>query len=393
LLQVVQALLAIAINIVLAAPASSQTRQVVAPPGSLIPGIPFSPAVRAGDLLYVAGTMATDASGKVAPSDIAAQTRTTLENIGAILKAGSMDFKDVLSVTVYLTDSRNFERMSQVYREFFKNNPPVLGVVEANLVLENGLIEISAIAAPSSIQRQFAKPAGWMDNPLYSRGVRVGAHVFLAGLVPEDPKTGKVVDGDTGAQTTQILNNAKALVEALGSEMSDLTVARAWLVDTREAPKMNAVYKTYFNDTPPTRATVQAQLMSPQQKINIMFWGQKGPKQRFGNVGGAPLSPAIKVGDTLYIAGLTGTGGADAKGDVKAQAKAALTQIQNYLKQADMDFSNTVNAQVWLAYLPHFDAMNQVYKEFIPTDPPARATVGTGLSFDGLVEMSMIATK
>src|SRR5262245_38907962 len=84
-------------GLMLCTSAFAQTKQVVAPPGSLIPGIPFSPAVRAGDLLYVAGTMATDASGKVALSSIEMQTRKTLENIGAILKAGGMDYQDVLS--------------------------------------------------------------------------------------------------------------------------------------------------------------------------------------------------------------------------------------------------------------------------------------------------------
>src|SRR5688572_16098964 len=89
--------------------AYSQNKQIIAPPGSLIAGIPFSPGVRAGDLLHVAGTMGTDASGKIVSGGIEAQTKKTLENIGAILKAGGMDFKDVVSVNVYLTDARDFE--------------------------------------------------------------------------------------------------------------------------------------------------------------------------------------------------------------------------------------------------------------------------------------------
>src|SRR4029078_7932540 len=78
----------------LGASLSAQGRQIIAPQGSIVPGLPFSPAVRSGDLLYVAGTMATDAGGKIVTGGIGAQTRKTLENIGAILKAGGMDFKD-----------------------------------------------------------------------------------------------------------------------------------------------------------------------------------------------------------------------------------------------------------------------------------------------------------
>jgi enamine deaminase RidA (YjgF/YER057c/UK114 family) len=387
----IRPVLSACVALLLCATVFGQSKQIVAPPGSLIPGIPFSPAVRSGDLLYVAGTMATDAAGKIVPGNIEAQTRRTLDNIGAILKAGNLDFKDVVQVMVYLTDSRDFDRMSRVYREFFKSNPPVLAVIETPLVLQDGLIEISAIAASASVQRQFARPAGWQDNPLYSRGIRVGDHVFLAGLVPEDPRTGRVVEGDTGAQTMQILTNAKALMESMGSAMSDLTVARSWLADTRDAAKVNPVWSTFFKETPPTRATVRAQLMSPDYRVGMMFWGQRGERQRLGNPNGA-FSAAIRVGNTLYTAGLV-QGGADAKGDIKAQTRSILTQIQGFLKEAGMDFSNVVNAQVWVAYAPHFEGMNEVYKEFIPSDPPARATVVAGMSFDGLVEIAMIAAK
>src|SRR5207253_637427 len=145
-----------------------------------------------------------------------------------------------------------------------------------------------AVAAAPALRRQIIRPAGWSDNPLYSRAISAGDFIFLAGLVPEDPKTGRPVEGDTKVQTKQILDNAKALVEAAGFTMSDLTVARAWLGDGRDAAAMNEVYKTYFGDAPPTRATVRVHLMAPQYGVGIMFSGVRGNKQRLGNVGGAP---------------------------------------------------------------------------------------------------------
>ena len=389
----VRAAFAIAVSVTVCATACPhRPRQVVAPAWLADSRHSVQPRRACRRPAVRGSTVATDPSGKIVPGNIEVQTRRTLENIGAILKAGNLDFKDVVSVTVYLTDSRDFDRMSRVYREFFKNNPPVLAVVGTPMVLQDALVEISAIAASASITRQFARPAGWKDNPLYSRGIRVGDHVFLAGMIPEDPKTGRVVEGDTGAQTMQVLTNAKVLLESMGSTMSDLTVARSWLMDTRDAPKVNAAWSMFFKDVPPTRATFRAQLMSPDYRVQMMFWGQRGERQRLGNPGGA-FSAAIKVGNTLYIAGLTGTGAPEARGDVKAQTRGALTQVQDYLKQAGMDISDTVFAQVWLAYVPHFDAMNEVYREVLKSDPPARATVGAGMSFDGLVEISMIATK
>src|SRR5436190_23965485 len=79
-----------------------QSKQIIAPPGTQVAGVPFSPGVRAGDLLHVAGLMGTDADGKVVSGGIEAQTKKALENIGTVLKAGGMDFKDVVSVNVYL---------------------------------------------------------------------------------------------------------------------------------------------------------------------------------------------------------------------------------------------------------------------------------------------------
>jgi 2-iminobutanoate/2-iminopropanoate deaminase len=381
------------IGLLLSANVPAQTKQIVAPPGTLIPGIPFSPGVRSGPLLHVAGTVATDASGKIVPGDIEAQTRKTLENVGAILKAGGLDFQDVVAVNIYLTDVRHMDGMTRVYREVFKNNPPVLGVIEASLPLEGSLVEMTAIAADRGLRRQIVRPAGWSTNPLYSRAIAVGDFIFLAGLVAEDPKTGRPIAGDMRAQTKQVLDNAKALVEAAGFTMNDLTVARAWVADARDLRVMNEVYGPYFGDIRPTRASVRAKLALPEYKIGLMFSGVKGEKRSYAEVKpGAPppnLAPAIEVGNTLFVAGLVQAG----QGDIKAQTQGILTQIEGHLKRAGMDFTNVVSATVWLEDVRYFAGMNEVYNQFFKTDLPARATIATGMSCECLVEIAVMATK
>src|SRR5262249_55758211 len=88
------------------------------------PAIPVSPAVKAGNLIYVSGALATDASGKLVPGDVKAQTRKTIENIAATLKAGGSSLENVASVNVYLKSPSDFQAMNQVYRTFFPNDPP-----------------------------------------------------------------------------------------------------------------------------------------------------------------------------------------------------------------------------------------------------------------------------
>ena len=375
--------------------AYSQTKKIIAPPGSLIAGIPFSPGVRAGDLLHVAGTMGTDASGKIVSGGIEAQTKKTLENIGAILKAGGMDFKDVVSVNVYLADARDFEAMNKIYRPVFANNPPVRATVQQDLMLRDGLIEISAIAARPDLPRRYINPQGWSSNPLpYSKGIAVGDYIFLAGLVSQNPQSGAAVSGAIDVQTKQIMENIKTLTETAGFKMSDLVWSRVWLTDPRDFQAMNTVYRPYFGDIPPTRATTRAGLTTTAYNVEIMMWGVKGEKQRLGTPNPtSPLSQAIKVGNHVFVSGLTG-GGQQLRGDIKGQASMILTNLQNLLKAGGADFADVVEAQVWVTDTRHFAAMNEAYTAVIKGDLPARATVGSQLmAADNLVEIAMIATK
>ncbi len=372
-----------------------QSKKIVAPPGTVVAGIPFSPGVRAGDLLHVAGLMGTDAAGNIVAGGIDAQAKKALENVGAVLKAEGMDYKDVVLVNVYLADARDFDAMNKVYREVFANNPPVRATTQADLMLRDGVIEISAIAARPNLPRKYLNPQGWSTNPLpYSKGIAVGDYIFIAGLVSQNPQSGAAVEGDAKVQTKQILDNMKTLVESGGFKMSDLVWSRVWLTDPRDFQMMNDVYRTYFPETPPTRATTRAGLTTPVYKVEIMTWGMKGEKQRLGTAAGTtPLSQAIKVGNYIFVSGLTG-GGAQVRGDIKGQASMILTSIQTLLKSGGVDFPNVVEAQVWITDSRNFAAMNEAYTSVIKDQFPARVTVGAQLmSADNLVEMAMIAVK
>lgn len=373
--------------------AVAQTKQIIAPPGSQISGIPFSPGVKTGDLFHIAGTMGTDSSSKVVAGGIEAQTRKTLENIGTILKAGGMNYKDVVSTNVYLADMRDFDGMNKVYQEVFKTNPPVRATTQADLMLRGGVIEISAIAARPDLQRRYINPQGWSANPLpYSRAIAVGDHLFLAGLVSQTPQTGAVLNGDVKVQTKQILENARTLTEAAGFKMSDMVWGRVWLTDPREFQDMNEIYRTYFGEIPPTRATTRAALASPAYKVEIMLWGIKGQKQRLGDAN-PNLSQAIKVGNYVFLAGLT-AGGPASRGDILGQTSTVLANIQSLLKSGGVDVPNVITGQVWLSDARNFSAMNEAYVRVFKTDPPARATVGSQLmAADNLIEIAVTAVK
>jgi aminoacrylate peracid reductase len=108
----------------------------------------FSPAVRAGDLLFISGTTAGDETGAiVGPGDIVAQTRYIYEKIGRILKAAGAGFEHVVETTEYVTTTEGYSRTAAVRRELFTPPyPAATGVIVAGLLREGALIEISAIA-------------------------------------------------------------------------------------------------------------------------------------------------------------------------------------------------------------------------------------------------------
>ncbi|MEI8191267.1 MAG: Rid family detoxifying hydrolase [candidate division NC10 bacterium] len=100
---------------------------------------------------------------------------------------------------------------------------------------------------------EVAKPGG-----PYSQAVRVGALIFLSGQAGTD-KTGTLKSG-IEAQTSQALDNVRAILAACGTTLADVAQVVAYLADLRDYQKMNAVYSRYFLEDPPARATIQAVL-------------------------------------------------------------------------------------------------------------------------------------
>ena len=105
----------------------------------------YSPAVRAGDLLFVSGQVPRDPrTGENTGGDVVAQSRRTLDNLRLVVEAAGGTLDDVVSVVVYLADENDWEAFNGVYRETFSAPYPARTVVGAGL--RGVLVEISAVA-------------------------------------------------------------------------------------------------------------------------------------------------------------------------------------------------------------------------------------------------------
>jgi 2-iminobutanoate/2-iminopropanoate deaminase len=101
--------------------------------------------VRAGDFIYVSGQVPKDENGNMCVGNIEEETRWTLESIRRILKLDGADLSDVVKVTVYLEDARNFGRYNKVFADFFPDGRVSRTTVEARAVIECK-IEMDAVA-------------------------------------------------------------------------------------------------------------------------------------------------------------------------------------------------------------------------------------------------------
>jgi enamine deaminase RidA (YjgF/YER057c/UK114 family) len=96
-------------------------RKDVYPIGKKNPNLPFHPAVRAGDFIFVSGQVAKDADGNMISGTIEDETRGTIEAIRRILAEEGATLSDVVRVTTYLEDARDFGRYNRVFGEHFKD--------------------------------------------------------------------------------------------------------------------------------------------------------------------------------------------------------------------------------------------------------------------------------
>ena len=108
---------------------------------------PYSQAVRAGDLLFIAGQIPLDLSGTMVEGDVARQARQVLDNIGAILNTAGLSFAHVVRTTVYLSDMNDMAAMNQVYATCFSEPFPARATVQVARLPRDVRIEIEAIAS------------------------------------------------------------------------------------------------------------------------------------------------------------------------------------------------------------------------------------------------------
>jgi reactive intermediate/imine deaminase len=132
--------------LLLASTLAAQEREILRVPGA-VAGLPFSSAVRVGDVIYLSGQIGNRiGTRELVPGGIAAETKQTLENIGTVLEAAGSSLDRVFKCTVFLADIADYAAMNEVYARFFPGDPPARSTVAGSGLALGARVEIECMA-------------------------------------------------------------------------------------------------------------------------------------------------------------------------------------------------------------------------------------------------------
>jgi aminoacrylate peracid reductase len=246
-------------------------------------------------------------------------------------------------------------------------------------------------------------PAGPSPVGPYSPAIKAGGFIYVSGTLAQDDAGNIVGAGDVRAQTQRVVERMRDILAAGGSALGQVAAVTVYLKSAGDFAAMNEVYRTYWPKDPPTRTTVVADLVLPDALVEMSMIAVPAGAERVvvhppgWMASPNPYSYAIKSGETLFLSGLVSRNGRDnsvVTGDVAIQTRTVMDNARALLEAAGMSFAHVVSARVYLPDTAGFQQMNEVYRSYFPSGPPARATVKAGLAGSQYaVEITMVASS
>jgi reactive intermediate/imine deaminase len=240
----------------------------------------YAEAMRAGDLVFAAGQLASDFKTGVPAnakrgdnfpfygSDIQMQTEFVLQNLKQTFEAAGSSLDHVVKAQVFMTNLNDFAGFDQVWKKYFKVPPPRTTVGTSGLLVRDTLVEIDLIGyvPRAGLTHEVIKSGAPRPLANYSEAFTVGDFVFAAGQIASDYKTGVPAEArkqanfpyygsDIKLQTAYILNNLKQTFEAAGSSLDKVIKAQVFMTDLMNFAGFDEVWKEFFK-VPPPRTTV-----------------------------------------------------------------------------------------------------------------------------------------
>jgi len=220
---------------------------------------PLSPAVLAGDRLYLSGHLGRDINTGRIPDTPEAQVQLALDRFSQTLEAAGADFKNVVFVNPYLTNKIPMEVMNRVYAKHFEfGNTPARATIQVIGLPSQANIEFTGVAVLDMSKRKAVRPKNMEPSPTASPCVFAGDALFCSaksGFIPG--VHGGIYASTVETQLRQTMRNLLDGLEEAGMNFSNVVSSNVYLDNVDEFDGMNRVYAEYFSDPRPARTTIQ----------------------------------------------------------------------------------------------------------------------------------------
>ena len=234
--------------------------KVVPPAGAIPPAVgPYSPAVWAGDTLYVSGISGRDPKTNTLGATAENQTRQTMTNIGKILSTAGVEQTDAVFTNVYYLDpdgsQRTYAKLNSVYKDFFPLGlaPSRASFCVSKLPGAGAVVEMTYIASRDHKNGGRVIPVYNRQNQTSSRGGVLDGDTLYT--------SGRSAPGDTvEKQLRDVMETIRDILKIAGMDMEHVVDAHIYLKDIAQADAVTALLKEYFPKNPPARTIVQVNL-------------------------------------------------------------------------------------------------------------------------------------
>ena len=229
-------------------------------------------------------------------------------------------------------------------------------------------------------------------------------------MVAINPETGEREHGTVTSETCRIFENLKPLLASAGSSLDRIVQVHAMIYDRIEYDVLNRAYRQYVPNAPPARTVMSVQI---EAGFKVMLDVIAAAERRDGaeitlrqvvepgnpalnglRRNDLPLSPAVRTGDFVFVSGMAAIDPATGDrlpGTVAAETRQILTNMAHLLDMAGSSLAKVVKVNVLIYSMLEYENMNSVYREFFPTDPPARTVCGAGLIGGHKVKIECVA--
>jgi reactive intermediate/imine deaminase len=359
----------------------AQVRPVV-PKSAPQPTRFYTPAIDAGDYVYISGQGPRSSDGTI-PATFSAQVRQSLDNVKSIVASAGLTMENVVYTQVYLEDVSKYDELNKVWAEYFPKTPParaVLGVAR----IPDSPVQVTAVAVRDLTDRRAVSPANYRANGAVSPGILTHDRLFVSGMQGSDPATGKVPD-DPAAQVDLALDGVEAVVKAAGLDLRNMVFVNPYLTSEVPMRVMNEHYARRFEfGNTPARATIEVASLPSGAHIEYTGVAVRDLAQRKAvrpkNMPPSPTaSPCVFAGDTLYCSAKSGFipgphGGVYAS-TTPHQVRQTMRNLLDNLEEADMNFDQVVSTNIYLDNLSDLPAFDEVYGQYFGQLLPARTII------------------